>query len=93
MVLRYTSWLTTVTDFLTLPMQFVKYTLGMLMGKEVIRMETNGIKRIRCPECLNYMTVTENDKGCLQGVCSVCHSKISSKRHSAKEKLIRVIRP
>ncbi len=55
-------------------------------------MESYVTKRIRCPECLNYMTVTEQDNGCLQGTCAVCHSRISRKRHSKKETVIKIIR-
>lgn len=50
-------------------------------------------KLMRCPECLNYMTYTVNEKGCLCGTCTVCHSRVSTKQHSSKERLIRVIRP
>ncbi len=55
-------------------------------------MELN-TKRMRCPECLNYMTFTVNDKGSMLGTCTVCHCKVSSRQHSPKEKRIRIYRP
>ena len=60
--------------------------------KGVILMELN-TKRMRCPECLNYMTFTVNDKGSMLGTCTVCHCKVSSRQHSPKEKRIRIYRP
>ena len=49
-------------------------------------------KRIKCPECLNYMQVAVTMKGKAVGYCGHCHSKISIRQPSEKERLIRIVR-
>lgn len=48
-------------------------------------------RRIKCPECSNYMTGTINEKGAVSGKCTVCNAIIVSRQCSQKEKHIKVI--
>ncbi len=49
-------------------------------------------KRIKCPECLNYMDMDEHPNGSAMGRCSNCHSLIIFKQHSENERRIRIVR-
>jgi len=48
------------------------------------------MKKIRCPECFNFMTLTAHNNG-YSGQCGVCKCVVQSK-HKPKEKLIRIIK-
>lgn len=48
-------------------------------------------KKVKCPECFNYMILTAHNNG-YSGQCSVCRSVIFSKQHTPKEKLIKIIK-
>lgn len=50
------------------------------------------VKRIKCPDCLNYMTVTINDNGEAKGCCKKCNAVIIAKQPSEKERLIRIVK-
>ncbi len=50
------------------------------------------VKRIKCPDCLNYMTVTVNDNGEAKGCCKKCNAVIIAKQPSEKERLIRIVK-
>ena len=52
----------------------------------------NKEKTIKCPQCLNYMKVSECNNGAYKGMCSVCKSIIYSREHSKKETLLKIIR-
>ena len=47
-------------------------------------------KKIKCPECLNYMNIKVNSNGTSSGHCSVCKSAIYSKQNTPKEKIIKI---
>lgn len=49
-------------------------------------------KRMKCPDCLNYMTATVHSNGNISGRCPVCKSMIFSKEPSEKERLIRIVK-
>lgn len=49
-------------------------------------------KRIKCPECLNYMNMDEQANGSAIGRCSNCQSLIIFKQHPEKERRIRIVR-
>ena len=46
----------------------------------------------KCPNCLNVMIFTVHNNKCLSGRCPVCKSKIFSREHSSKERLIRIVK-
>jgi ribosomal protein S27E len=50
-------------------------------------------RRIKCPDCLNIVTVTIDESGELKGFCRKCNAVIMGKQPSAKEKLIRIVKP
>ena len=50
------------------------------------------VKRIKCPDCLNYMTVTINDNGDAKGHCKKCNAVIIEKKPSETERLIRIVK-
>ncbi len=50
------------------------------------------VKRIKCPECLNIMTVTVDAHGEAKGVCKKCKSVIIAKQSSERERLIRIVK-
>ena len=54
--------------------------------------EKKKTKKIRCPECLNYMQVTICKNGANTGKCQICKSVISCKQCSSKEKRIKIIK-
>lgn len=64
---------------------------GVFMGEGGNRMERK-IKRIKCPECLNSMTVTVDAHGEAKGVCKKCKSVIIAKQSSERERLIRIVK-
>lgn len=49
-------------------------------------------KRMKCYECLNYLTATVHENGGISGTCPVCKATFFAKEHSNKEKLIRIIK-
>lgn len=49
-------------------------------------------KRIKCPECLNYMCVDIKENGSAMGCCPRCHATIIVRRRSDKERLIRIVK-
>lgn len=52
----------------------------------------NKFKRIKCPSCLNYMTVTVNEKKETRGFCKKCRAAIIAKQPSVHEWFIRIIK-
>lgn len=50
------------------------------------------VKRIKCPDCLNYMTVTISANGDAKGFCKKCNSTIIARQSSEKERLIRIVK-
>lgn len=70
--------------------------LIVLQGKGGIIVEkanvTTKTVTIKCPECLNTMTVKATEKGNYSGKCHVCHSLVFSRQHSAKERHIKIVR-
>ncbi len=50
-------------------------------------------KRIKCPNCLNYMMVEVKEDGKAKGFCKKCNAVITVKQASAKEKVIRIVKP
>lgn len=50
------------------------------------------VRRIKCPDCLNYMTVTVHENGEAKGFCKKCNSTIIARRASEKERLIRIVK-
>jgi len=50
-------------------------------------------KRIKCPSCLNYMMVMVHESGEAKGFCKKCNAVITAKRASAKEQVIRIVKP
>ncbi len=50
------------------------------------------VKRIKCPDCLNYMTVTVGDNGEAKGRCKKCNAVIITRQPSEKERLIRIVK-
>ena len=61
------------------------------MGEGDNRM--NGqVKRIKCPDCLSFMTVTIGANGEAKGFCKKCNSVVIARQSSEKERLIRIVR-
>ena len=54
--------------------------------------EQNRLRRIRCPDCLNYIKVKVDDTGFISGTCIVCKTRIDSKQCSDRERRIRIIK-
>lgn len=50
------------------------------------------VKRVKCPDCLNYMMVSINAHGVSKGHCKKCNSIITSRQPSANERLIRIVK-
>ena len=50
------------------------------------------VKCVKCPDCLNYMTVTVKAHGVLKGHCKKCNAVITSKQPTAKERLIHIVK-
>lgn len=50
------------------------------------------VKRIKCPDCLNYMEVTINTDGEAKGFCKKCNSVIIARQPSENERLIRIVK-
>ena len=48
--------------------------------------------RVRCPNCLNYMSVSAQPNGSYSGICPVCKAKIFSKEYSPKERHIKIVK-
>ena len=61
------------------------------MGKGDSRMNRQ-VKRIKCPECLNYVTVTIGENSETKGCCKKCNSVIIAKQSSEKERIIRIVK-
>lgn len=49
-------------------------------------------KRIKCPNCLNNMTIAVDENGEGKGCCKKCNAVIIAKHPSVNEKLIRIIK-
>lgn len=47
---------------------------------------------IHCPECLNYMKVKRAENGSYSGKCPVCKASVFSKKHSDRERHIKIIK-
>lgn len=47
--------------------------------------------KIKCPNCLNIMTIAINDNNEGKGCCKKCKTVIIAKKPSPKEKIIRII--
>lgn len=60
------------------------------MNRSEARIEK--IVRMRCPDCLNYMTAKVVSEGAVSGICPVCKSLVYSKQHSNKVKYIKIIK-
>lgn len=50
------------------------------------------VKRIKCPDCLNYMVVHICESGEAKGFCKKCNSTIIAKQPSENERLIRIVK-
>ncbi len=50
------------------------------------------VKRIKCPDCLNYMTVTVGDDSQVKGCCNKCNAVIIAKQTSERERIIRIVK-
>lgn len=50
------------------------------------------VKRIKCPDCLNYVTVTIGENSEAKGCCKKCNSVIIAKQSSEKERIIRIVK-
>lgn len=50
------------------------------------------VRRIKCPDCLNYMTVRIGESGEAKGFCRKCNSVIIARQQSEKERLIRIVK-
>ncbi len=50
------------------------------------------VKRIKCPDCLSFMTVTVGANGEAKGFCKKCNSVVIARQSSEKERLIRIVR-
>ena len=57
-------------------------------------MQTQPAKTIRmkCYECLNYLTANVHENGGISGTCPVCKTTFFAKQHSCKEKHIRIVK-
>jgi uncharacterized paraquat-inducible protein A len=49
-------------------------------------------RRIKCPDCLNIVTVSIDENGEEKGYCKKCNTVIMGKQPSEKEKVIRIIK-
>ena len=49
-------------------------------------------KKMKCPQCSNYVEVTPHSKGGVSGTCPICKVTFYSKEHSPKETLIKIIK-
>lgn len=50
------------------------------------------VKRIKCPDCQNYMTVTVHANGDAKGCCKKCNSIIIARQPSENERLIKIVK-
>ena len=50
------------------------------------------VRRIKCPDCLNYMTIAINESREAKGFCKKCNSVIIVRQPSEKERLIRIVK-
>ena len=64
--------------------------------QEVFTMEilrsTEKTITVRCPDCLNYMKVKQTVNGSYSGKCPVCKASVFSKKHSDRERHIRIVK-
>ena len=49
------------------------------------------VKRIKCPDCQNYMMVTVRN-GEAKGFCGKCNAVIIARQASERERLIRIVK-
>lgn len=49
------------------------------------------VKRIKCPDCQNYMTVTVQN-GEAKGRCKKCNAFIIARQPSENERLIKIVK-
>ena len=49
-------------------------------------------KKIKCPECLNFIIADIRENKDMYAFCSLCKATIIEKQHSDKEKLIRIVK-
>lgn len=49
-------------------------------------------KKIKCPECLNFIIAEVRENKDMYALCPSCNSTIIAKQHSDKEKLIRIVK-
>lgn len=50
------------------------------------------VKRMKCPDCLNYLIISSNENGEARGFCKKCKSVIIARQSSEKERLIRIVK-
>ena len=60
------------------------------MNKLEVKIEK--VERMKCPECLNYMTAKVLKDGTVKGTCPVCKSSIFSKQHSRNVRYIKIVK-
>ena len=58
---------------------------------EILRSTKKDIT-IHCPECLNYMKVKRAENGSYSGKCPVCKASVFSKKHSDRERHIKIVK-
>ena len=90
---RYAS----ARDFPTFAMAAFPIQTAVTMGKGGATMQSDASRqqktiRVRCPDCLNYMTVKTQPNGSYSGTCPVCKAKIFSKEYSPKERHIKIVK-
>ena len=61
-----------------------------VMNRSKVRIEK--VVRMRCPDCLNYISAKVVSEGAVSGICPVCKSLVYSKQHSNKVKYIKIIK-
>jgi hypothetical protein len=50
------------------------------------------VRKIRCPDCYNFMFVTLDDVGGARGYCNKCNAIVIGKHPSDKERYIRILK-
>ncbi len=60
------------------------------MNKSEVKIEK--VKRMKCPECLNYLTAKVLKDGTAKGICPVCKSSVYCKQHSSNVRYIKIVK-
>ena len=80
-----------VLEFSTVQCSLLNTNFICREKKEVVMSEIISTKRIKCPQCLNYMIAKRCKDGIYKGCCPVCKATITTKQTSSKEITIKIL--